>query len=67
MPGERVEILIERESTKEPGFLIGRTRKNWLAKLPQKGVRKGEVVAARITGVSRWMVICDEVESKIGA
>jgi tRNA-2-methylthio-N6-dimethylallyladenosine synthase len=67
MSGEWVEILIERESAKEPGFLIGRTRKNWLAKLPQKGVRRGEVVQARIAGVSRWMLTCDEVEIKIGA
>jgi tRNA-2-methylthio-N6-dimethylallyladenosine synthase len=67
MLGGRVEILLERESGKEPGFLIGRTRKNWLAKLPQKGVRRGEVVGAVVTGVSRWMVTCDEVENKTGA
>jgi tRNA-2-methylthio-N6-dimethylallyladenosine synthase len=66
MPGERVEVLVERESTREPGFLLGRTRKNWLAKLPRKGVRRGEVVATRVTGVSRWMVTCDEVENRIG-
>ncbi len=67
MPGTTVEILVERESQKEPGFLIGRTRKNWLAKLPQKGVRRGEVVTARITGVSRWMITCETVENQIGA
>ena len=67
MPGSTVEILVERESTKEPGFLIGRTRKNWLAKLPQKGVRRGEIVTARITGVSRWMIACESVENQIGA
>jgi tRNA-2-methylthio-N6-dimethylallyladenosine synthase len=67
MPGSTVEILVERESQREPGFLIGRTRKNWLAKLPQKGVRRGEVVTARVTGVSRWMIACETVENQIGA
>jgi tRNA-2-methylthio-N6-dimethylallyladenosine synthase len=67
MAGERVEILVERESTREPGFLLGRTRKNWLAKVPREGVKRGEVVVARVTGVSRWMVTCDEVENRIGA
>ena len=67
MPGETVELLIERESAKEPDFLIGRTRKNWLAKLPRKGVRRGEVVTARITGVSRWMIACEKAEKRTGA
>jgi tRNA A37 methylthiotransferase MiaB len=67
MPGERVEILVERRSEREPGFVLGRTRKNWLAKLPRKGVRRGEMVVARVTGVSRWMVTCGEVENRIGA
>jgi tRNA-2-methylthio-N6-dimethylallyladenosine synthase len=67
MPGGTVEILVEHESEKEPGFLIGRTRKNWLAKLPQKGVRRGEMVTARIIGVSRWMIACEPVEKEIGA
>jgi len=67
MQGETSEILIERESSREPGFMIGRTRKNWLAKLPRKGVRRGEVVAARITGVSRWMISCERAEKQTGA
>jgi len=67
MQGTTVEILVERESTREPGCLIGRTRKNWLAKLPRKGVERGKVVAARITGVSRWMIACEPAENQIGA
>ena len=67
MAGERVEILVERQSEREPDFVLGRTRKNWLAKLPRKGVRRGEVVVARVTNVSRWMVTCDEAENRIGA
>jgi tRNA-2-methylthio-N6-dimethylallyladenosine synthase len=66
MPGERVEILIEGESAREPDHLIGRTRKNWLAKVPRKGVRRGEVIVARITGISRWMIACEEVQDRIG-
>jgi tRNA-2-methylthio-N6-dimethylallyladenosine synthase len=67
MLGEQVEILVERQSTKEPDFFLGRTRKNWLAKLPRKGVRRGEIVTVRITGVSRWMLTCEEVENRTGA
>jgi tRNA-2-methylthio-N6-dimethylallyladenosine synthase len=67
MAGSTVEILVERESSKEPGFMIGRTRKNWLAKLPRKGVRRGEIVTARVTGISRWMITCETVENEIGA
>ncbi|MGD8627922.1 MAG: tRNA (N6-isopentenyl adenosine(37)-C2)-methylthiotransferase MiaB [bacterium] len=67
LDGEEVEILVEAESKREPGYMTGRTRKNWLAKLPGKGVRRGEVVAARVTGVSRWMITCDEYSRKVGA
>jgi tRNA-2-methylthio-N6-dimethylallyladenosine synthase len=65
--GKTVEILIERASERDAGFMTGRTRKNWLAKLPEKGVRKGEVVMAEVTGVSRWMVTCDRAVRKVGA
>jgi len=67
LAGEEVEILVEGASKREAGYMTGRTRKNWLAKLPEKGVRKGEVVVARVTGVSRWMITCDEVLRKVGA
>ena len=67
LAGEEVEILVEGVSKREPGYMTGRTRKNWLAKLPGKGVRKGEVVVARVTGVSRWMITCDEFLRKVGA
>ena len=65
--GKEVEILVEGRSKREAGYVTGRTRKNWLAKLPEKGVRKGEVVVARVTGVSRWMITCDEYSRKVGA
>jgi tRNA-2-methylthio-N6-dimethylallyladenosine synthase len=65
--GDEVEILVEGESRREPGFLVGRTRKNWLAKLPRKGVSKGEVVVAEVTGVTRWMITCDGTVRKTGA
>jgi tRNA-2-methylthio-N6-dimethylallyladenosine synthase len=65
--GREVEILVERENRRDPGFLVGRTRKNWLAKLPRKGVSKGEVVVAEVTGVTRWMVTCDGPVRKAGA
>jgi tRNA-2-methylthio-N6-dimethylallyladenosine synthase len=64
---QEVEILVEGQSRREPGFLVGRTRKNWLAKLPQKGVSKGEVVVAEVTGVTRWMITCDGIVRKAGA
>ena len=67
LAGEEVEILLEGASKREEGYLTGRTRKNWLAKLPEKGVRRGEVVVARVTDVSRWMITCDEVLRKVGA
>jgi tRNA-2-methylthio-N6-dimethylallyladenosine synthase len=66
LAGQEVEILVEGASKREEGYLTGRTRKNWLAKLPAKGVRKGEVVVARVTGVSRWMITCDKVLLKGG-
>jgi tRNA-2-methylthio-N6-dimethylallyladenosine synthase len=65
--GTEVEILVESESRRHPGFLVGRTRKNWLAKLPQKGVSKGEIVVAEVTGVTRWMIKCDNTVRKAGA
>jgi tRNA-2-methylthio-N6-dimethylallyladenosine synthase len=65
--GREVEILVEGESKREPGYIVGRTRKNWLAKLPQKGVSKGEVIVAEVTGVTRWMITCDGIVRKAGA
>jgi tRNA-2-methylthio-N6-dimethylallyladenosine synthase len=67
LAGREVEILLEAESKRERGYMTGRTRKNWLAKLPGKGVRRGEVVVARVAGVSRWMITCDEYSRKMGA
>jgi len=67
LAGQEVEILVEGASKREEGYLTGRTRKNWLAKLPEKGVEEGEVVVARVKGVSRWMITCDEVLRKVGA
>jgi tRNA-2-methylthio-N6-dimethylallyladenosine synthase len=64
--GRRVEVLIEEPSRREPDFMIGRTRKNWLAKLPQKGVSKGETVIAKVTGVTRWMIACGAAVRKVG-
>jgi tRNA-2-methylthio-N6-dimethylallyladenosine synthase len=66
LPGQEVEILVEGPSRRDPGFMVGRTRKNWLAKLPQKGVSKGETVIARVTGVTRWMIACDAAVRKVG-
>jgi tRNA-2-methylthio-N6-dimethylallyladenosine synthase len=63
---QEVEVLIEGESTREPGFAIGRTRKNWLAKVPLKGVSKGEIVIARVTGATRWMLACEVIPRKVG-
>jgi tRNA-2-methylthio-N6-dimethylallyladenosine synthase len=65
--GASVEVLIEGDSGREPGFAVGRTRKNWLAKLPRKGVRKGETITAKVTGVTRWMVTCEVTGRKTGA
>jgi tRNA-2-methylthio-N6-dimethylallyladenosine synthase len=64
--GREVEILLEGPSTRDPGFLVGRTRENWLAKLPRKGVRRGETVVAPVSSVTRWMVICDRYLRKVG-
>jgi tRNA-2-methylthio-N6-dimethylallyladenosine synthase len=64
--GRKVEILVDAESKREPGWLLGRTRKNWLAKLPQKGVSKGETVIAEVTDATRWMIICDGSVRKVG-
>jgi hypothetical protein len=61
-----VEILVEGPSQRDAGFAVGRTRENWLAKLPRKGVRRGETVVAPVSGVTRWMVICDPHLRKVG-
>lgn len=65
--GKDVEVLVEAESKRESGWLVGRTRKNWLAKLPQKGVSKGETVIAKVTDVTRWMIVCDGSVRKVGS
>ena len=65
--GSEVEVLVEGPSARDPGFVLGRTRENWLAKLPREGVKKGETLAAKISGVTRWMVICDPSLRKAGA
>jgi tRNA-2-methylthio-N6-dimethylallyladenosine synthase len=57
--GTDVEVLIEGPGGRDPGFMIGRTRKNWLAKLPAESVRMGETVVARVTAASRWMLTCE--------
>lgn len=64
--GHQVDVLINGDSSKEPEFMLGRTRKNWLAKLPKKGVRKGETVRAKVTGATRWMLTCEESVRKAG-
>jgi tRNA-2-methylthio-N6-dimethylallyladenosine synthase len=64
--GTEIEILVENSSKREPGWLVGRTRKNWLAKLPQKGVSKGETVVAKVTDVTRWMIVCEGSVRKVG-
>jgi tRNA-2-methylthio-N6-dimethylallyladenosine synthase len=65
--GTEVEILIERESGREAGFMLGRTRENWLAKIPREGVRRGETVVAGVHSVTRWMLCCDGPSRKVGA
>jgi tRNA-2-methylthio-N6-dimethylallyladenosine synthase len=65
--GREIEILIEGESDREPDFMLGRTRENWLAKIPREGVRRGETVVARISSATRWMVTCDRSLRKAGA
>jgi tRNA-2-methylthio-N6-dimethylallyladenosine synthase len=57
--GREVEILVEGPSPREPGFVIGRTRENYLAKMPSEGVRMGETVVAPVSAVTRWIVVCD--------
>jgi tRNA-2-methylthio-N6-dimethylallyladenosine synthase len=65
--GQEVEVLLEGPSSREPGFMVGRTRENWLAKIPRKGVRRGETVVAAVTDVTRWMVVCDNALRKVGS
>ncbi len=65
--GMPVEILIEGQSQRHPHHCIGRTRKNWLAIVPSKGVSKGEVVVANVASASRWMLICEGASRKVGA
>ena len=65
--GRQVEILAEESSTKEPGHTLGRTRENWLAKIPSKGVRQGSTVIARVTSVTRWMMSCEVMQEKAEA
>jgi tRNA-2-methylthio-N6-dimethylallyladenosine synthase len=57
--GREAEILIERPNPREPGFMLGRTRENYLAKIPSEGVEMGETVVAPISAVTRWIVVCD--------
>lgn len=65
--GRTVEVLVEEPSAKEPGYMLGRTRENWLAKIPSKGVREGSKVNAQVTSVTRWMITCAEVQGKAEA
>jgi tRNA-2-methylthio-N6-dimethylallyladenosine synthase len=67
MLGRTVEILAEEPSLKEPGYMLGRTRENWLAKIPSKGVRQGSKVNAEVTSVTRWMLTCAPVQGKAEA
>jgi tRNA-2-methylthio-N6-dimethylallyladenosine synthase len=65
--GRDVEVLVEETSPREAGFMTGRTRENWLAKIPAEGVRKGETVVAKVAGVTRWMIACGPSLRKVGA
>ena len=65
--GRTVEVLVEEPSAKEPGYMLGRTRENWLAKIPSKGVRQGSKVNAEVTSVTRWMLTCAGVQGKAEA
>lgn len=65
--GRTVEILIEEPYRKQEGYMLGRTRENWLAKVPSKGVREGSKVNAEVTSVTRWMITCSEVQGKAEA
>ncbi|MFZ1948407.1 MAG: tRNA (N6-isopentenyl adenosine(37)-C2)-methylthiotransferase MiaB [bacterium] len=64
--GREVEVLVEGSSRRESGMALGRTRENWLAKLPHEGVRRGETVVARVSSVTRWIVACDRPLRKAG-
>jgi tRNA-2-methylthio-N6-dimethylallyladenosine synthase len=65
--GRTVEILVEEESKREPGYMLGRTRENWLAKIPSKGVRQGSKINAEVTSVTRWMITCAPARGKAEA
>jgi tRNA-2-methylthio-N6-dimethylallyladenosine synthase len=65
--GRTVEVLVEEPSLKEPGYMLGRTRENWLAKIPSKGVREGSKVNAKVTSVTRWMITCAPMQGKAEA
>lgn len=56
--GKTVEILVESESKKHPGYMIGRTKENWLARVPEEGVSRGQLIRAKVVSVSRWMLTC---------
>ena len=64
--GKEVEILIEKESRRDHTFMQGRTRENWLAKIPREGVRKGETVVADVLSATRWMLSCERSSRKVG-
>lgn len=57
--GREVEVLVEGPSSREPGFSVGRTRENHLAKIHSKGVEIGETVVAPVSAVTRWIVVCE--------
>lgn len=65
--GKEVEILLEGRSERNPDHYLGRTRKNWLAIVPSKGVSKGEVIIARVVKATRWMLTCEAASGKVGA
>ncbi|HEC82926.1 MAG TPA: TRAM domain-containing protein, partial [Firmicutes bacterium] len=67
LPGKEVEILLEGRSERNPDHYLGRTRKNWLAIVPSKGVSKGEVIIARVVKATRWMLTCEAASGKVGA
>jgi tRNA-2-methylthio-N6-dimethylallyladenosine synthase len=65
--GKEVEILIEKEARRDCTFMQGRTRENWLAKIPREGVRRGETVLADVLSATRWMLCCERSSRKVGA
>jgi tRNA-2-methylthio-N6-dimethylallyladenosine synthase len=65
--GRSVEVLVEGPGRKEPDYMLGRTRENWLAKIPSKGVRQGSTVDAQVTSVTRWMITCSGVKVRTEA